>query len=76
MNHDHGSIREQSYISAQARLDARTDYRTGGRLMYGIYENLRDLQALNAGDWRQYQRAYDAERQRLTDQDQQRGARR
>jgi hypothetical protein len=50
---------------AQARLDARCDYRTGGELMYSIYANLRELRKLNAQDWRIYQEAYTAEQEHL-----------
>ena len=54
-----------AYIVAQARLDARCDFRTGGMLMFSIYANLRELGKLNAADWRAYQDAYEAEQRRL-----------
>lgn len=57
---------DRAYIVAQARLDARCDVRTGGRLMYSIYANLRALNKLNAEDWRAYEDAYTAEQVRLT----------
>lgn len=66
MDHGTGPVTESTaYIVAQARLDARCDYRTGGRLMHSIYANLRDLGKLSAADWRAYQGAYEAEQRRL-----------
>jgi hypothetical protein len=59
-------LEDRAYIVAQARLDARCDFRTSGRLMYSIYANLRELNKLNAEDWRAYQDAYAAEQTRLT----------